>query len=153
MTQAGNMPSTAEEAIAMMAQVATQLTHQSVPMVQPMALLGLVQAEMASQDKYERVLQDLVDPEAQQRHPFWGFYIQGKRSDNTTVELARTLVPKVLDPKDPSYLQTLAAWSQVYMLVSTPAVRALWRACGFQVHFFQGASSAGPKAPSPLALA
>jgi hypothetical protein len=122
-------------------QLNTALLTQAVPCA-PQALYGLIASEVAAQPGYERVLEDLADANAQKTHPYWGFFIVTKNPETgETAEIARTLVPKVLDPKAADYLAQLAAWTNTYMLAVTPAVRAAWRAVGFTVNFFQTAQA------------
>ncbi len=141
-------PTTPEEQLQLIVEASTTLLLQAVPAA-PEALLGLVMYEVQSQQGYERVLEDLVSPEARVSHPYWGFSIAGVNpKTNERVEIARTLVPKVLT-HGPEYLPQLAAWTNTYMLAITPAVRAAWQANGFTVTFFQTAQapSATPTKP------
>lgn len=147
MTTSPTTPRTPEEALVYLIAATTELLHQAVP-IDPQALLGLVQHEVQSQQGYERVLHDLSDAQAREAHPYWGFFISGVNpATKETVEIARTHVPKVLDPKAPDYPMQLAAWTNTYMLSITPAARAAWRALGFVVNFFQSAQAA-PKPPT-----
>lgn len=134
-------PLTQQEALAYLITATAELLHQAVP-IDPQTLLGLVQHEVQSQQGYEQVIHDLADPAARQAHPYWGFFISGVHpKTKETVEIARTHVPKVLDPSVPDYLAQLAAWTNTYMLAITPAARAAWRGCGFTVNFFQSAQT------------
>lgn len=137
----------AVEQLAALVQATTTLLHQATP-VEPQALLGLVAEEVYAQSGYEQILTDLTTPATRDSHPFWGFYIAGvNQTSKETVEIARTVVPKVLNPKDnPEYLPQVAAWTNTYMLAITPAARAAWRALGFTVTFFQTAQA--PNAPA-----
>lgn len=144
-------PKTPAEMLQAIIEATTGLLHQATP-IDPQVLLGLVQIEVRAQDKYEQVLTDLQDPAQRDANPYWGFFISGVNpKTKETVEIAKTVVPKVLDTKSPEYLAQLAAWTNTYMLVITPAARAAWRACGFTVNFFQTAAATPPKPKLHLA--
>lgn len=118
------------------------LLRQAVP-VDPQLLFGLCNEEIQKQfadDGYSRIMADLADPKTRESHPIWGFYIVSARPSQKTgehVEIARTEAPKVLDHTQPEYLAQLAAWTNTYMLATTPGIRAAWRAAGWSVNFFQ----------------
>ena len=142
-------PSTPQEQLAFLIEATAQLLHQATP-IDPAALLGFVAGEVHVQNGYEAILTDLVTPASRTSHPYWGFAIAGVNPQTQErVEIARTVVPKMLDPKHPEYLAQLAGWTNTYMLTITPAARAAWRALGFQVSFFQ--SAAPPKSHGDVA--
>ena len=124
---------------ALVHQQAFLLSH-SLPRAAPEQIVVALQEELAAQDGLAAVLNDVVDEAARQKNPIWGFRIL--RPDGK--ELTRTSVAKALDPSDPHYIQHVAIWANVQAMVTIPALRAVWRALGAKVEFFQ------MKAPSPI---
>jgi len=135
-----NSDPTHEQMIAQLIQSCTELLGLAVP-VPPQQLADAISAEMSMQAQYERVIADVTDAEVRKKYPLWGFFI---RRESTRQEIARVLVPKQLNPQDPQYQAQLAAWTNTFMLVTTPPARGAWRALGFTVEFFQ------TPAPSPI---
>ncbi len=111
----------------------------TLPMRSQEDLLAIVRVEHEMQSGYTQVLTDLVEEPNRTKYSCWGFQISGTNPQTKEeAVIAKTLVPKQLDPtNNPEYLAQLAAWTNTYMLVTSPMTRAAWRALGFTVNFFQ----------------
>jgi len=118
---------------AYVAHSANTLRH-VVPHIPATLLAQHIANAVQNAETYARVIEDIVSDEARATHPYWGFILRNPTNQH---ELARVKVRKQLDPKAPDYAGQVASWTSVYMLVTTPAVRAIWESLGYAVEFFQ----------------
>ena len=96
------------------------------------AVIQVAAGELGQQETLGVVLGDAVDPAKRQSHPFFGFRIRDLRRDE--------IIAEVKAPKDLAQAKSLNELKHgvdVIAYATSPVARALLRAHGFSVEFFQ----------------
>lgn len=106
---------------------------------------ALVLYEMQTQADLEPVMLDLLSAVARNEHPEWGFQLL-QESDGQKRAVAMGRFPKVISGEQPMPVPLLNSVGSAIGFLSFAPLRALARAYGLEVSFFQ--AKAAPKKPA-----
>jgi len=126
-------PAADAQAVAMVQEMAQVVADMAG--AEPQAAFATVASELTAQSQLDSVLGDVVDPEAAQKNPVWGVTVFAPAGAELNIVATKRARPG-------ESIDEVLKRTTIMALVVNPVCRALLRASGWQIRFWQS-----PKLP------